>query len=358
MTRRPLRVGVAGLRRGLALLRMFRPHPCAEVTAVCDPDAARATTIAAEHQVEGVYTTFDAFLDHGLDIVVVASPLPLHVSQSIAALRAGAHVLCEVPAVASLEEAEQLVAAVREASTLYMLAENCCYWAFVESWQAMVDAGRIGEPMFAEAEYVHDCRGMLRNPDGSPTWRAFLPPIQYCTHSLGPVLKAIGGRPVSAIGLSTGSRLTPEFGTIDMQLGLFRTDRGVPIKILCGFGVVRQPSFHSYVIYGTRGCLERPRPGGSSPVEETLAYFEDIPEMAGMATLPLGVRHPRAPAHASTGGHGTAEWAMVNAFLEAIVEGGRAPIDVHAALDMTLPGLCAHFSSEQGGVAVDVPDYR
>jgi hypothetical protein len=80
--------------------------------------------------------------------------------------------------------------------------------------------------------------------------------------------------------------------------------------------------------------------------------------MQGMASLPLGVRHRKAPDFAAGGGHGTAEWAMVNAFVDAIQQGRPSPIDVHTALDMTLPGLCAHLSSQRGGVPVEVPDYR
>lgn len=354
---RPLRAGVVGLRRGAALLRVLARQPGVEVAALCDLDATRLEAAASEYRAPGIYTDFDGFLGHGLDVVVIASPPALHVSQAIAALRAGAHVLSEVPAVTSLDEARMLAQAAREASSLYMLAENCCYWAFVQSWKQMVADGRIGEPVYAEAEYIHDCRSLLRDPDGTPTWRASLPPIHYCTHSLGPLLAVAGGRPVTAVGLHSGSRMNPDLGTFDMEVGLFRTDRGVPLKVLCGFGVARRPSFHSYTIYGTRGCLERPRPG-TGPVETTIAYFEEVPHLHGMASLPLDTRHPDAPASAAAGGHGTAEWAMVRDFVEAIRGGRPSPIDVHAALDMTLPGLCAHRSALQGGVQVEIPDFR
>src|SRR5439155_2421049 len=99
--------------------------------------------------------------------------------------------------------------------------------------------------------------------------------------------------------------------------------------VLCGFGVARQPAYHSYTLYGTRGCLERPRPGRDA-AEETLAYFEDVPDLLGMASLPLGTRHRNAPAYAALGGHGTAEHAMVHNFLDSLLSGRPSPIDVHA----------------------------
>jgi predicted dehydrogenase len=335
----------------MALLRVLQRHPAVEIAALCDSEEARLALVEADGAAR--VATFEALLEQGLDVAVIATPMGLHASQSIAALQAGVHVLCEVPAVATLDEAAALAEAARQARGLYMLAENCNYWAFVEGWQALVSAGRVGDPMYAEAEYIHDCRSMLRESDGSPTWRATLPPIQYCTHSLGPLLKILGGRCVEAVGMSTGSRLTPEFGTQDMQVALLRTDRGVPIKLLCGFGVARRPSFHHYCVYGTRGFMERPR-----ATDATLAYFEDVPGLSAPATLPLGVSNPDAPGWATAGGHGTAEWSMINAFIGAIRDGRSSPIDVHAALDMTLPGLCAHLSSQSGSRPVAVPDYR
>ncbi len=350
---RPLRVGIAGLRRGAALLRVLAHEPRATLAAVCDTDANRLQAVAREHRIPAAFSDYRKFLSAGLDLVVVATPMPCHAAHSIAALEAGAHVLCEVPAVAQLAEAESLVRAAEAAPGLYMLAENCCYWAFVESWHTLVAGGRLGEPTYAEAEYVHDCRGMLREPDGAPTWRAALPPIVYCTHSLGPILKVIGGRCVTAVGMNSGSRLSPELGTLDLGVGLFQTDRGVPIRILCAFGVARQPAFHAYTVYGTRGCLERPR-----QKDETIAYFDDVPELTGMMTLPLGIQHRNAPRHALAGGHGTAEYAMIRSFLDAISEGLPSPIDVYAALDMSLPGLCAHESALQHSAPVPVPDFR
>jgi predicted dehydrogenase len=348
----PLRVGVVGLRRGLPLLRVFQHHADAVVTAVCDRDAARAAAVAAEHRVPLAVTEVAALLDSGPDVVVVATPPACHLSHSTAALRAGAHVLCEVPAVAALEEAPVLAEAVRAARGLYMLAENCCYWAFVEGWEQLLRAGALGDPLYAEAEYVHDCRGLLREEDGTPTWRAALHPIEYCTHSLGPLLRLLQTHCTRATALSTGSRLSPELGTHDLQVALLETAAGVPLKLLCAFGTVRRPAFHHYLLYGTRGFLERPR-----GEDVTLAFSEQLPGLSTAARLPLGVQHPHAPPWAAVGGHGSAEWAMVNAFVAAIRAGGPSPLGLEPALAMTLPGLCARRSLEQRGAPVAIPHY-
>jgi predicted dehydrogenase len=235
------------------------------------------------------------------------------------------------------------------------MAENSCYMAYLQSWMAMVREGRLGEVTYAEAEYIHHIPSLMRNPDGTPTWRASMPPIFYCTHSLGPLLMLMGDRCVSATGLHTGSHVAPDLGTIDLEVGLYRTAGGRVIKILCGFSVAREPAFHYYVVYGSNGTLETARPG---EVEGTKAFFTDVPHMQGMARLPLTVNHTGAPPEARAGGHGTTEYYMVDEFVKAVREGRTPPIDVYTAMDYSVPGLCAHRSAEGGGVQVTIPDYR
>src|SRR5689334_11023100 len=92
-----MRFGVIGSRRGHSFMRMCRLVGGGELTAVYDIDVPRG-----EKAVEGtgarVYGDLDAFLESGIDAVVVASPLPFHAEQAVAALERGLHVLSEVTA--------------------------------------------------------------------------------------------------------------------------------------------------------------------------------------------------------------------------------------------------------------------
>ncbi len=347
-----LKVGVVGLGRGMNLLRTFALHSDVEIVAVCDINEKRAVSAKEEMELEKAYPDYDEFLRHDMDIVVVATPLPFHVQHSIAALESDKHVLCEVPIANSLEECEALARAARKSSSKFMFAENCNYWYFVEKWREIVAGGRFGKPTYAEAEYVHNCRGIMRHADGTPTWRASMPPIYYCTHSLGPILSILDDRCVSAVGMNTGVNVAPDLGAIDMGVGLFRTEKGAIIKVLCGLSVEREPMFHFYSIYGTGGCLESIR--GTS---RFAAYLKDD-GASNLTELPYGRDYPKAPEYATVGGHGTCEHFMVNAFVESILNDTEPPIDVYTGLDYSLPGLCAHISAEQGGKVIDIPNFR
>jgi predicted dehydrogenase len=351
-----LKAGVVGAGRGHSFVAVMSRLPEFQVTAVCDRQESLAADLAERYQVPRVHSDFAAFLEEDLDVVVVATPPEFHVPQSVAALERGCHVLSEVPAANRLEECPRLAQAALAGPGKYMLAENCNYWAFLETWREIARQGRLGKVLYAEAEYIHSLPSLRRTPEGKPTWRAFIPPIHYCTHSLGPLLALEGDRVVRAVGMSTGSHVDPEFGSIDLEVGLFYTASGAVIKILCGFSLVREPAFHYYSVYGSKGCLETTR-GTPDPFGTTLAYFDDVPHLRNMIRIPVDTQHSNVPHWAHELGHGTAEYAMLRAFADSILQDTPPPIDVRRALEMSVPGLVAHQSALQGGELREVPEF-
>ena len=346
--------GAVGVKRGRSFIRVFQALPQTEVVAVCDLLEDGLAEVEQEFGIKKLYTDYGDMLEQDLDVVVVASPPAVHAEHSIDALRSGKHVLCEVPACYDLDECQKVVDAAGESGKKYMLAENYCYFAYVETWKEMIKAGRIGKPYYAEGEYIHDCRSLMVESDGRKTWRASMPPLHYVTHSLSPLIQMMDARCISAAGMHTGCNVAPEIGAIDMEVGIFKLSSGAVIKQLCGFSVVREPPFIFLSIYGTKGVLEGKRYDG----DQVKGYFEDVPNLHGMAKYPLDDHHTNVPAEASLGGHGTSEYFMLTEFIDSIVGDTKPPIDVYDAMDFTAPGLCAHISAENGGKLVDVPDFR
>lgn len=354
---RTYRVGIVGLRRGLGPARIFDLMPDCNVVAACDIDPAALERFGARFPNARLFSTYHEMLALGLDIVFVASPVPLHCQHTVAALEAGCHVLQEVTLATTLDECRQLLTAVQaHPAQKFMLAENCCYWAHILSWRQMWGQGLLGDFIYAEAEYIHDTRNLLRQADGSPTWRAAMPPIHYCTHSLGPLLKVTGERCVAASAFSSASAPSPGPVQPGMEVAILQTARGGVIKILCAFGITRQPMFHYYSIYGSQGVLETSRPP-VSPLQ-TNAWLAAVPHLRNMIELPITEDVTDAPADAAQGGHGTAEYAMIQDFLACIRADTQPPLDIYAALRMALPGLCAHQSALQGGQVVEIPDWE
>ena len=349
-----LNVAICGLRRGASFARIFPLFDECRLSAVCDADETLLSRFAVDLPDVQRFTRFDDLIDTRPDICVIASPVALHAEQSIAALQAGCHVLQEVFLAETLEQCRQLYEAVKaHPKQTFMLAENCCYWHFILEWKKMWQTGQLGDLIHGEAEYVHDVRSLMSNEQGRPTWRTTLPPIHYLTHSLGPLLWISGARVNRAIALATPSRLQPGRHHYDSEVALFQTEEGATLKVLTAFRIVRQPSFHYYSLYGTHGCLESQRP----PDALRTNAFLSAQNGAEMVQWPLGRNDPQAPDGADSGGHGTAEFYMVRDFLDSICCGRPSPIGIDAALEMSVPGLCAHQSASDGGNPVDIPTY-
>jgi len=345
-----LKVGIVGLRRGEVFFRVFSKHKKAKVVAICDINERRAEEFGRINNIKGVYTDYKDFLKCDMDAVVVCTPLPFHVKNVIAALESGKHVLSEVPAANTLEECEELIKAVKKSKLKYMMAENYIFFAYIQAWKKMIENGWLGKIIYAEAEYVQDCRSIMKE-GGKLTWRASMPPIYYCTHSLGPLIYLMEDECVSAVGFNTGVNVAPELGTIDMEVGLFRMKSGAVVKILCGFSIVREPPLIYYSLYGTKGCIENERCGW----DREKLYIEDLPNLQDMITLPLSREYSVPPVKSV--GYETADYLVANSFIESILNDVEPPVNVYEAIKYTAPGICAHQSAISGGKVIEVPDF-
>lgn len=201
-----VRVGVLGAGRGAFLGRLFDLHPHAVTVALCERDPERLERGCQRlPNLERAYTDYEAFLAHEMEVVVVANDATAHVPYVLKALEAGKHVLSEVMACKTLAEAVALVRAVERAKTIYSFGENCCTMRQVLEMKRLYRAGELGEYLYGECEYIHDCTPAWPwLTFGDPNhWRNWLPATTYCSHALGPILDITGTRPVRCVGFTT-----------------------------------------------------------------------------------------------------------------------------------------------------------
>lgn len=359
----PLRVGLVGA-RARAFVAGLRALPGVAVDALCDVDPAVLAARGDELGIERRYTAYEALLDGGVDAVVIATPMHLHVPQAIAALDAGKHVLSEVTAGVSLDECRALAAAVRRAGRHYMLSENYCYRRSTVLVGALARAGLFGEPYYAEGGYIHNVRHLHADAAGRPTWRTVWQVgkngCTYGTHSLGPVLQWLDDRVATVVCLGSGRRTEPAWGMDDTVTMLCQTTRGALISIRCDMLSPRPHNMTHYALQGTRGAYQ----SGRFPGEADLVWLEGRspgpeawePLDAYAAYLPDHWRTP--PPEALAAGHGGGDYFIVRDWIAAIRRDAPPPIDVYRGLDFTLPGLISEQSIAQGGLPLPVPDPR
>lgn len=120
-----------------------------EVATICDiyESAARAL---AEPQNCAWTTDYRTVLeDESVQAVYIALPHHLHAEVTIAAAEAGKHILLEKPMVNSLEEADRLLAAQKQAGVKLMIGFTHRFHSELESAKRLIEAGELGQPTLA-----------------------------------------------------------------------------------------------------------------------------------------------------------------------------------------------------------------
>jgi predicted dehydrogenase len=118
-----MKVGIIGASFArAAYLPALRHVPGAEVVALASARLESARRAAAEFDVPHAYDDWEAMLGaHDFDLVCIATPTVLHEAQTLAAIEAGAHVLCEKPTAMDAEEAARMLGAAEAAGRLHMI---------------------------------------------------------------------------------------------------------------------------------------------------------------------------------------------------------------------------------------------
>jgi len=360
MDNKRIKIGVVGLGRGQDVMKLMINDPDVIIRAICDKNQEKLEEARAFYEENGItdLLCFDKAEDlfaSDVDAVYIATDAVCHVPYVKMAMEAGKHVLSEIPAVNSVEEAMELKAVVKAHPHLkYMCGENCCYWAFIQEWKRMREEGKLGDVVYAEAEYLHGKHPDKFEPLSKEHWRTFNPAIHYITHELGPLLYIMDDRCISVSCMEPDIRYNPYKAGSENGVAIFKTAKGAVIKIFIGFGAFVGFD-HNYSIYGTRGTLETDR---TKPLNEkhTFARLNEIPD-AFSKKLDIPVTVSYADKKASSEGHGGADQEMVKAFIKCIIDDTEPPIDVDLAIRMTVPGIIAHESATMGGEAIAIPQF-
>ena len=373
-----IQIGIVGARRGPSLVAGFRAIEGVDVTAICDIDRDFLAEQADENQITNRFANYEEMLGSDIDLVVVATPMHLHVPHSLAALAAGKHVMSEVTAAVSVEQCKELlegVEAARESGLKYMMAENMTYLRHNVLIKNMVEQGAFGEIYYAEGQYIHEIKSLHYNDDGSPTWRSRwqvgVNGCTYGTHSLGPPLEWFDERVDTVICVGTGRHTAPQHVAEDSTTMLCKTTSGALIDIRVDMLSNRPHTPAYYSLQGTKGCFEGARGLGDKPkvwldrwgagsasrdsIDVDPYEWRPLEDLED-EFLPEMWRNPPAAALAS--GHWGSDYFIARDIVEAIREDKEPRLDVYRALDFTLPGLMSEKSIAQGGAPVKVPDFR
>ena len=153
---RPVRFGVLSTAKIARekVIPGLRASPWTEVVAIASRDAARASAAAQELGIPLSFGSYEALLaDPTIEAVYIPTPNDSHVDLSLAAARAGKHVLSEKPSAMNAADAERL-AAIPD-GVVYaegFMVRHHPQWIAVRD---LVRTGRIGEVVAIQAFFSY-----------------------------------------------------------------------------------------------------------------------------------------------------------------------------------------------------------
>lgn len=354
-TDRRIKLGIWGLGRGQNFINAAK-YLNIDVVAGCDYNQHMRERFLKNCPGAYVSDNEDEFLAQDFDAVLIATWFCSHAEHTLKALGAGKHVMCEVTSFFTPAEAVRLVEAVESSGRVYNLLENYPFQMGNMYVRSLWQQGFFGDFMYAEYDYVHECRSLSYTYiDGVPVkpgyhahqWRSWLNFQYYNTHSLGPVMQITGLRPTRICALPSTVALPGYLG--DGKMGgiapsLISMSNGGVMRNLMG-GTTNDS--HTRKLWGTKAAVDltgdvRIRVGASGH-GRWLTVAPKWPEMAELA---------------NQAGHGGGDFWELFYFARQILTGEKAPWDIYAACDVTMAGIMGVKSSLANGEPMDIPDFR
>jgi predicted dehydrogenase len=364
MNHRTINVAIVGLGFGKEFIPIYQRHPSTNMYAICQRTREKLDEVGNQYGVAKRYTDFAELIrDPEVDAVHINSPIHLHAPQSIAALRAGKHVACTVPAATTVEECREIVRAAREAGRNYMMMETAIYTREFLFIREMRDTGKLGRIQFMRGCHQQEMAGW-------PGYWEGLPPMHYATHAVSPCLALVTGEAeyVSCFGSGRiADSLIAKYGSpFAAESALFKVrNQQISFEVTRSLFETARQYVESFDVYGDKAAFEWAQIEGEDPVVHIGERPErvTVPDYARLLPEPIqrfttkGV-YDEEHAHLSFiqgGGHGGSHPHLVHEFVSSIVEDRASFPNVYQSVNWTCAGICAHESAMRGGEIVRLP---
>jgi predicted dehydrogenase len=151
-----LKVGIVGV-GGIAHTHMpgWEKSEHAEVVAGTDVFEELLADWGKKHNVTKLTTRLEDLLeDKDIDIIDVCTPSAYHAPITIAALKAGKHVICEKPLAPTPEEVRAMIAARDESGKLLMTAQHMRFHGSSQAYKREIEDGQLGDIYHARSWWL------------------------------------------------------------------------------------------------------------------------------------------------------------------------------------------------------------
>jgi predicted dehydrogenase len=343
----PLRVGVIGLGMGRHHIAGYQGHPGARVVAIADMNAALLQEMGDKYGVANRYTSAEEMLRREqLDVVSVVTPNKFHKELTLAAFKAGCHVLCEKPMAMSAGEGREMLAAAEKAGKRLMINFSYRFTEQSMALKAQVDSGILGDVYFGRTVW-HRRRGLpgFGGWFGQKALSGGGPLIDLGVHRLDLALWLMGypqpvwvlGSTYNPIGSDLARKQNKAFDVEDLAVGLIKFANGATLAVEASWAAnIKESELMETRLYGTQaGLVQR-------NLEETYKFEAELYLEKDGAHFDMKLHPPYPPtpssmyhfvdcilndkAHIATGREGLLVMEILDALYQSAAEGG--PVEI------------------------------
>ncbi len=224
-----------------------------EVISVMSTSAERGALYATENGIGKSVTSLEELVgDPDVKAVYVSTTNELHREQTLAAIRAGKHVLCEKPLAMTLEDARDMVVAAREAGVVLATNHHLRNAAAHRAMRDAIAQGRIGRPIAARVFHA------VYLPPHLQGWRLERPEagggviLDITVHDADTLRFVLNDDPAEAVAISHSAGMGKE-GLEDGVMGVLRFRSGVIAQFHDAFTTKFAET--GFEVHGTEGSL-------------------------------------------------------------------------------------------------------
>ncbi len=170
-----MKIGVGvigcGFVGGKAHIPSFNSIPEAKLIAIVDKDENIAKKYSSKYNVPYYLDYMQLLKNPEVQAVVVSVPTPFHFKIASDAIKAGKHVLCEMPLAPTVEEAEELKNLAEENGVILMPSLNFRFAPPYVKAKQLIDEKALGDPIaIYYREFIPLNVLVMQWPEGSWAW--------------------------------------------------------------------------------------------------------------------------------------------------------------------------------------------
>lgn len=237
-------------------VKAINNNPLSRTAAVVSRDKAKTERRVQEYGFDcEVLSTYDELISRkDISIIVNTAPHFLHAEETVKAVEAGKHVVCEKPIGMTWGEILKVQQAVKKAGAKYQSGLSLRWNPFVKNLRNMLASEMFGKLFYIEVDYFHKLADFWngftwggQNKSGGPSASlvAGLHAVDLLRYLCGEVEE------VSAYQ-TWGHR--EDFGYAPTYVSSVKFQNGAVGKTSCSFEI-ESPYFMNFILYGSKGSV-------------------------------------------------------------------------------------------------------